>query len=400
MRLFGHLSAFTLATGATSALSLVSTLLVARQLTAADFVTVNVVLLVANIAAQLGAGFDSAASRQSRAQSIGRADAVLWTLSWRAILGIVSLPFLGICIVVVTAKLPVQSSLLALGAIVANATALGLMSTLLVLPQADGNVKRFGWRQVIYYGPLLFAVALSTMARSLDVTLASLCISAGVTILVALFLLVNEDGLLLRRPALGPSVFRRLSFSILWSGALFTVGDRVDVILAASFLSAEQAARYAVTSRLTVLFAILVSASQSMNISVLSGVRTRGELDKRYKRQWPLFLGAALCVLLWAPIAPRISYLLFGHQYVVHAGDVLLLSVPFILYLLYSPYTLALASLGHVAQLTIVSLVGAAVKIGSAAVAASFSNVTWLYASSLLGAAAATATAFLLRWTR
>lgn len=376
-----------LATGIGSACSFLAMVLVARSLAAPDFVVVNLVVVAANVAAQLGAGFDSASARLRSRGIISIGESIGWALSWRSLVCLASLPLLALVATLGPQAASQAPWTLRLLAAFVTAIALSLLSISLIESQAKGRARELGLRQLVYYGPLLAGLGISAFDHSAVVTLWWLTVAAVTSILLTCFSLPRTV-VPRHRPSvsLGSPEYRRLSLSIFLAGAGFAAAERLDVIIAAKYFEPDVAATLAVALRVAVMLGLAVSAFQTMSISSLSAARNRKELDTLYVEQWPIFLFLAGGVLVVAAAGSTFSEALFGSTYDVSLGRMLLLTSPFLIYAAYSPYVLALAGLGRRIDLTTVTSVSVAAKVITVVGAAATHSVTLLFASGLIGA--------------
>ena len=384
--MFARLSRFALATGSSSALALLGVLALARALDEGDFIIVNLALVLGSLAAQLGAGFDSAAARMLSQARLALSDAVTHAAAWRSVTGVLALLPLTAAVVVTTDTTAVR-----LATVVAAAT-LGLgMSALalaLIEPQAAGSPRSYGTRQFSYYVPVLMGAA---VAASLGEALPALwCLALAGAVSTILVYARYLRGRVRRHVgrAFGPSAYKRLAATIAISGVLFTLGERLDLVAASAYFPQADGADYAVASRLTVVLALLVSAFQTMNISVMGRADDMASLDMALVGQAKNVAALGAAALLAAVAAWIAAPLLFGAGYAPELLHLVLLFSPFALYAVYSAYALAMAALGHHRQILVVSAVGVTCKVLVVVAAVRSGSLTLLYASSLIAATA------------
>jgi len=363
----------------------------------ADFVAINLVIVAANISAQLGTGFDSAAARLRARDVISRRESVVWTRSWRILVLIGSLPIIYLVCLSDPVPRSTSISLLTLVAASISACAFIAVSLCLIEAQARGLARQFGVRQLAYYLPFSGALVVAGAIGSLVGALVCLSVAGVGSLAFSLKRWGGATALTARGMEFGNKEYRRLGLVIFWTGACYALVDKVDVIMAARYFNSEVASTIAIGTRLTAVLALAVSALQTMNISSLGKPRNRKELNKAYVAQWPIFAAFAGLVVVLSFIGSAAASSIFGDKYAIGMLPMFLLSAPFFFYALYSPYAFALASMGARRTLVLAIGVQGGIKGLVVVLASSLGSPVLLYASGLLGAAAAAVAVALYR---
>jgi O-antigen/teichoic acid export membrane protein len=385
-----------IATGSTSALAFLSTVVIARSLSAADFVAINLVIVAANVSAQLGAGFDSAAARLRARDVVSQRESVVWTRSWRFLLLLGSLPIIYLVCLSDPVPRSTAISLLAFATALVSACALVAVSLGLIEAQSRGFVRQFGLRQLAFYLPFSVALVVAGAIGSLVGGLVCLSVAGVGSLAFSLKRWGSSGALTAPGIDFGTKQYRQLGLTIFSAGACFSLIEKIDVVLAARYFDTEVASTIVIGTRFTVVLALAGSALQTMNISSLGKPKNRKELNSAYAAQWPIFVAFAALVVSVSFVAVAAVGPVFGKQYAIGLLPMFLLSAPFFFYALYSPYVSALASMGERRGLAQSTGAQAGVKLLGVVLAASLGSPTLLYASGLLGAVAGTVAVVLL----
>lgn len=337
----GHFMRFGAASAVSTATSLLVSVLLARELSPESFAEVNVALIIGTLVAGVGSGLDSAGVRlmaRAGAEASAEVARIEGMARYARLLLLGGATPIALVVVVVSGIGDSVGAIEISIVVVCHAAGLVAMNLALLRPLAFSDAWTYARRQIYYFGGLVLvgAVIASVGASVVYVAVPGLGGALGY------FLLRGRDRL--KRP---DRDFLALSGSLIFSGAIFTLYDRLDVVVATSRLVSFAQADYAAASRLAGAHVLLTSVLVAVSIPRMSAVTGWGSMVRETRRLVPAVVAAVGLSGVVVAVSPAAIEVAFGTDF-AGAGPVLqLMAVRYVLFAIATPFVIALPFIGR-----------------------------------------------------
>lgn len=355
----GHLFRFGLGNGASTAVSLLLSIVLARRLDAPAFEVVNLTLVAGSMVANAGGGVDAAAARLLARDQVGTQSLVGMVITCRAFLGLLLLP-LGVASVLWAG---VGSQVAVAAAILLVCTqALGIVVTQISIiePIVRGRPGTYTVRQLAYFTPLLL-LALIFVHSGADVL--------WLTLPGPALLLVFARRRMLASPRRPSRSFVNMAAYLVASSILFALYDRIDLVVAAQRFDDDVGAAYGVAYRAAGFYVLVTSTLATVLVPIVSSIVAPVRLRQIVRRTGIEIALACGVLALGAALLPVAIPIVFGESYRAASSISAAMAPRYILMAIYLPAAIVMPLLArprHYFQMTVLQAASVAVAVALA----------------------------------